>query len=279
MVFARAGGLAHRYVYTKYTFMKLSLYQIDAFANKPFEGNPAAICSLDEWLSDDLMQSIATENNLSETAFFVKTNKGYSIRWFTPVHEVDLCGHATLASAYVIFNILKYEEDEILFESKSGLLKVKKNKDWLEMNFPSQPPIKCPVPKQLLEAFDEDPIECLRSEDYVLVFKNEESILNANPNMSLLSELDLRGVVITSTSESYDFISRFFAPKYGINEDPVTGSSFTQLIPYWSKKLDKQTLNAKQVSKRGGEVGCTYLNERVKISGRAIKYMDAVIEI
>ncbi|KAF3978565.1 MAG: PhzF family phenazine biosynthesis protein [Methylococcales symbiont of Iophon sp. n. MRB-2018] len=259
--------------------MKLSLYQIDAFANKPFEGNPAAICSLDEWLSDDLMQSIATENNLSETAFFVKTNKGYSIRWFTPVHEVDLCGHATLASAYVIFNILKYEEDEILFESKSGLLKVKKNKDWLEMNFPSQPPIKCPVPKQLLEAFDEDPIECLRSEDYVLVFKNEESILNANPNMSLLSELDLRGVVITSTSESYDFISRFFAPKYGINEDPVTGSSFTQLIPYWSKKLDKQTLNAKQVSKRGGEVGCTYLNERVKISGRAIKYMDAVIEI
>ncbi len=259
--------------------MKLSLYQIDAFANKPFEGNPAAIIPLDEWLSDDLMQSIATENNLSETAFFVKTNKGYSIRWFTPVHEVDLCGHATLASAYVIFNILKYEKGEILFESKSGLLRVKKNKDWLEMDFPSQPPVKCPVPKQLLEAFNEEPMECLRSKDYVLIFKNEESILNANPNISLLSELDLRGVVITSTSENYDFISRFFAPKYGINEDPVTGSSFTQLIPYWSKKLSKQTLNAKQVSKRGGEVRCIHLNERVQISGRAVKFMDATIEI
>ncbi len=200
--------------------MKLSLYQIDAFANKPFEGNPAAICPLDEWLSDDLMQSIATENNLSETAFFVKTNKGYSIRWFTPAHEVDLCGHATLASAYVIFNILKHGGDEILFESKSGLLEVKQNKDWLEMNFPSQPAIKCSVPKLLLEAFDEEPIECLQSEDYILVFKNEESILNANPKMSLLSELDLRGVAITSISENYDFISRFFLirknrqPKY-----------------------------------------------------------------
>ncbi len=259
--------------------MKLSLYQIDAFANKPFEGNPAAICPLDGWLSDNLMQSIAAENNLSETAFFVKTNKGYSIRWFTPVHEVDLCGHATLASAYVIFNILKHGENEILFESKSGLLEVKKNKDWLEMNFPSQPAIKCSVPKPLLEAFDEEPIECLQSEDYILVFKNEESILNANPKMSLLSELDLRGVAITSISENYDFISRFFAPKYGINEDPVTGSSFTQLIPYWSKKLNKKALNAKQVSKRGGEVRCTYLNERVQISGRAVKFMEATIEI
>jgi len=259
--------------------MKLSLYQIDAFANKIFEGNPAAICPLNKWLPDDLMQSIATENNLSETAFFVKTNKGYGIRWFTPTNEVDLCGHATLASAYVIFSILRYEENEILFESKSGLLKVKQNEDWLEMNFPSQPPVKCPVPKQLLEAFDEEPMECLCSEDYVLVFKNEESILNATPNISLLSKLNLRGVVITSKSDGYDFISRFFAPKYGINEDPVTGSSFTQLIPYWSKKLNKQVLNAKQVSKRGGEVRCTNLNERVQISGRAVKYMDAVIEI
>lgn len=259
--------------------MKLSLYQIDAFASKPFEGNPAAICPLEEWLSDDLMQSIAEENNLSETAFFVKTNKGYSIRWFTPTREIDLCGHATLASAYVIFKILKHEKDEILFESKSGLLKVKQNKDWLEMNFPSQPAIKCSTPKLLLEAFDEEPIECLQSEVYLLVFKNGKSILNANPNMSLLSKLDLRGVIITAISENYDFVSRFFAPNDGINEDPVTGSSFTQLIPYWSKRLNKQTLNAKQVSKRGGEVRCTYLKERVQISGRAVKFMDATIEI
>lgn len=259
--------------------MKLPLYQIDAFANKPFTGNPAAICPLDKWLPDDLMQSIATENNLSETAFFVKINESYSIRWFTPAHEVDLCGHATLASAYVIFNILKHEENNIVFESKSGLLEVKQNNDWLEMNFPSQPATKCTVPEIVKEAFNEEPIECLQSEDYVLVFKNEKSILSANPNMSLLSELDLRGVIITSRSNQYDFVSRFFAPKYGINEDPVTGSSFTQLIPYWSKKLNKQTLNAKQISKRGGVVKCVDLKERVQISGQAVKYMDAIIEI
>ena len=259
--------------------MKLNIYQIDAFANKTLEGNPAAIIPLEEWLSDELMQAIAAENNLSETAYFVQTSSGFDIRWFTPVQEVNLCGHATLASSYIIFNILEYEKEEILFESKSGTLSVKQNDEWLEMNFPSQSPVECKIPQQIIGAFSEAPIECLKSEDYIVVFENEQQIINANPDFSLLSELNLRGVVITSRSEKYDFVSRCFAPKYGINEDPVTGSSFTQLMPYWSKKMNKINMNAKQVSKRGGEVKCVYLGDRVLISGKAAKYMSGTIEI
>lgn len=259
--------------------MELNIYQIDAFANKPFEGNPAAICPLNEWLPDNLMQSIATENNLSETAFFVPHNNAFHIRWFTHVHEVDLCGHATLASAFVIFNILGHKDKQIVFESKSGQLIVNQNNDSLEIDFPSQPPIKCKTPDHIAKAFDQSPVECLKSEDYIVVFENEQSVLNAKPDLSLLSELDLRGVAITSRSKKYDFITRFFAPKYGINEDPVTGSAFTQLIPYWSKRLNKQNLYAKQVSNRGGEVGCVYSGERVKIIGKAAKYMTGTITI
>jgi len=257
----------------------MELYQIDAFANKPFEGNPAAICPLESWLPDELMQSIATENNLSETAFFVPNDSGYQIRWFTPVHEVNLCGHATLAAAYVIFTILDHKENKISFASKSGILTVTRDEECLEMDFPTQPPKQCSIPEQIIKAFGIPPIECLKSEDYLVVFENEECILNAKPNMSLLSELDLRGVAITARGNNYDFVTRFFAPKYGINEDPVTGSAFTQLIPYWSKKLGKNNLTAKQMSKRGGEVGCVYAGERVLISGKATKYMAGKIEV
>lgn len=259
--------------------MKLTLYQIDAFASKVFEGNPAAICPLEAWLPDELMQSIAIENNLSETAFFVQTDNGYHIRWFTPAHEVDLCGHATLASAYVIFDLLGYKQNTIAFESRSGVLTVKRENDWLEMDFPSQPPVKCDTPEQIVRAFTDTPIECLKSEDYIVVFEHEASVVNASPDFSLLSGLDLRGVAITSTSGKYDFVTRFFAPKFGINEDPVTGSAFTQLIPYWSNRLNKQRLNAKQVSSRGGEVGCVYAGDRVQISGKAVKYMVGTIDI
>lgn len=259
--------------------MKLDIYQIDAFANKSFEGNPAAICPLEKWLPDELMQSIAEENNLSETAFFVATNNGFHIRWFTPTHEVDLCGHATLASAYVIFECLNYQKSEIVFESRSGQLSVKRLNDWLEMDFPSQPPEKCTAPQSLLDAFEQTPLECLKSEDYIVVFEDESSVLNAVPDLVLLAEIDLRGVLITSKSANYDFVTRCFAPKYGINEDPVTGSAFTQLVPYWADKLDKQTFKAKQVSRRGGVVNCVYSGERVKISGKAIQYMSGVIEV
>lgn len=259
--------------------MELTIYKIDAFAKKMFEGNPAAICPLKAWLPDEFMQSIAEENNLSETAYFVKNENNFHIRWFTPTHEVDLCGHATLASAFVIFNIIGYKENQITFESKSGLLTVNRINDSFEMNFPSRPPIQCGIPEQIIMAFDEPPVECLQSEDYIVVFDDEKSVLNASPDISLLSTLDLRGVAITSKSKKYDFITRFFAPKYGIDEDPVTGSAFTQLIPYWSNKLNKTSLTAKQVSKRGGEVGCVYANERVKISGKAVKYMVGTIDI
>lgn len=259
--------------------MELNLYQIDAFASKPFEGNPAAICPLEDWLPDDLMQAIAAENNLSETAFFVPTDKGYHIRWFTPRREVNLCGHATLASAYVIFNFLGYQKDAIAFDSRSGLLTVTRKGDWLELDFPIRVPVACSIPEQILKAFADKPSACLKADDYIVLFEHEESVASAQPDMALLAELDLRGVAITAKSTKYDFVVRFFSPKYGIGEDPVTGSVFTQLIPYWSDKLNKIQLNAKQVSSRGGEVGCVYAGERVKIAGKAIKYMMGTISV
>lgn len=264
--------------------MKLTIYQVDAFANKVFEGNPAAICPLQKWLADDVMQNIAAENNLSETAFFVPTNTGYHIRWFTPVDEVDLCGHATLAAAQVIFQHIEKDKSELHFESKSGILSVsKESADRIAMNFPSQPPTVCDTPQLIIDAFNTTSLECLQCEDYIVVLDSVESLINAKPNLSLLSQLNLRCVVITArdtnAASEFDFVSRVFAPKYGIDEDPVTGSSFTQLIPYWSEKLGKNVLSAKQVSRRGGEVACEYKGERVRISGKAVQYLVGEIEI
>jgi PhzF family phenazine biosynthesis protein len=259
--------------------MKLPLYQIDAFANKPFEGNPAAICPLDDWLPDALMQSIAAENNLSETAYFVSTNEGYHIRWFTPLYEVDLCGHATLASAWVIFNILGYPNDEITFDSKSGPLIVNRKDDWLELDFPTKIPVPCTTPEAILNAFSVTPAECLKADDYIVVLDDEVDVTGAKPDIALLSQLDLRGVAITAKSNHYDFVARFFAPKHGIGEDPVTGSLFTELIPYWSEKLSKTELTAKQVSTRGGEVKCVNAGDRVKIAGKAVKFMEGYVTI
>ncbi len=259
--------------------MELNLYQIDAFASKPFEGNPAAVCPIDEWLPDEIMQSIAEENNLSETAFFVPTGDGFHIRWFTPTSEVDLCGHATLASAYVLFNILNYKSDKIEFDSKSGILTVTKDNEWLVMNFPAQPPVLCDIPKEIGKAFDIAPIECLRSEDFIVVFEREIDIESAKPDFERLKNLDLRGVIITAKSSSYDFITRFFAPKYGVPEDPVTGSAYTQLAPYWASRTGKKRFNVKQVSSRGGELSCEVVDNRVHISGKAIKYLEGKIKI
>jgi len=259
--------------------MKLSIYQIDAFAEKAFEGNPAAVCPLLEWLPDEVMQSIAEENNLSETAFFVPTEEGFHIRWFTPVVEVDLCGHATLASAYVIFAFLGFEGKVINFKSKSGLLKVEQRDGLLVMDFPSQQPIPCETPDEIIQAFKKNPVECLKAEDYIVVFRSEEDVISAQPDFEALSRLDLRGVAITSKSNRYDFICRFFAPKYGIKEDPVTGSSYTQLIPYWSNILGNTKLHAKQVSSRSGEIFCELLGNRVSIAGKAITYLVGEIEI
>jgi len=257
--------------------MELSLYQIDAFADKPFSGNPAAICPLESWLPDEVMQDIAAENNLSETAFFVPTEAGFRIRWFTPLTEVRLCGHATLASAYVLFEELHYSKDVIVFDSLSGPLMVKRDGDRFEMDFPAQPPEECETPQAIVDAFAEQPQLCLKAEDYIVVFKDESSVLSASPNMEMLRVLDLRGVAITAKSSRYDFVTRFFGPKCGIDEDPVTGSAFTQLGPYWGRVYNRNSLTAKQVSPRGGEVMCRLDGERVVISGKAVKFMQGKI--
>jgi PhzF family phenazine biosynthesis protein len=257
--------------------MELALYQIDAFTDSPFSGNPAAICPLVSWLPDEAMQSIAAENNLSETAFFVPTKTGYHIRWFTPVAEVKLCGHATLASAYVLFELLHQAKDSITFDSLSGSLTVKRKGDWFEMDFPAQPPVACEIPQAIVNAFHETPLQCLKAEDYVVVFADEQFVAECKPNMEALKALDMRGVAITAQSSQYDFVTRFFAPKYGINEDPVTGSAFTQLLPYWAEELNKESLAAKQVSQRGGEVLGRLDGDRVFISGKAVRFMQGTI--
>ena len=259
--------------------MKIDVYQIDAFANQAFEGNPAAICPLQEWLPTETMQSLAAENNLSETAFFVANGDAFDLRWFTPGTEVNLCGHATLAAAYTLFNILDYSGDEIVFNTKSGALTVAREGEYLSMNFPAQPATACETPTQILEAFGQEPSDCLEFADIIAVFDSEAAVREADPDMALLAQLDYRGIIITAEAKDYDFILRWFGPRSGIREDPVTGSAFTQLLPYWAGKLNKSSFKAKQVSERGGEVSCELVGDRVMIAGKAVKYMQGVIEI
>lgn len=259
--------------------MELTLYQIDAFTDKVFKGNPAAVCPLDRWLTDADLQAIAEENNLSETAFYVPAGAGFHLRWFTPKAEVDLCGHATLAAAFVIFNFSNYADNTVKFESRSGELAVTKSDDLLVMDFPSQPGKPCPPPRLLLDGLAKAPVEVLASEDYMAVYENEEDIYALKPNFDALSKLDLRGIMVTAKGKEVDFVSRFFAPRYGINEDPVTGSAHCSLTPYWAEKLNKTKLSAKQVSKRSGYIGCELKGNRVFLSGKAVKYMEGKIKL
>jgi PhzF family phenazine biosynthesis protein len=259
--------------------MKIPIYQVDAFTSKIFCGNPAAVCPLDKWIDDKILQSIAKENNLSETAFFVSENNGYRIRWFTPVCEVDLCGHATLASAFVIFNGIDRTASSIRFFSNSGELNVARDSDLISLDFPSLPPKVSQNPEKVISAFDIKPNEVLEADDYLLVYDNQEQIEKISPDLNLLKDIDLRGVIVCSKGNDCDFVSRFFAPKYGIDEDPVTGSAHCTLIPYWSEKLGNKKLHANQLSKRGGELFCEMKNERVGISGRAVEYMRGNIQI
>jgi PhzF family phenazine biosynthesis protein len=259
--------------------MELTLYQIDAFTDKVFRGNPAAVCPLDSWLSDTDLQAIAEENNLSETAFYVPVDAGFHLRWFTPRAEVDLCGHATLATAFVIFNFSDYAENTVNFETRSGELTVTKNNDLLVMDFPSQPGKPCATPPLLVEGLGKTPIEVLSSEDYMAVLENEVDVVALKPNFDALSKLDLRGVMVTAKSSDVDFVSRFFAPRYGINEDPVTGSAHCALTPYWTDKLKKTKLSARQVSKRTGYIECELKGNRVLLSGKAVKYMEGKIKL
>ena len=260
--------------------MKLDIYQVDAFTKEVFKGNPAAICPLEEWINAELMQKIALENNLSETAFFVKNADVYEIRWFTPTFEIDLCGHATLASAFVIFEVLKLESEIVKFYShKSGELTVEKNGNLLVLDFPSRPVKKCDAPKDLIEAVGKEPKEILKARDYFLVYENEQEIADIAPNFSRLLEIDAHGFIVTAKGETSDFVSRFFAPEVGVFEDPVTGSAHCNLIPYWAEKLGKTEMFARQISKRGGEIFCELKGDRVKIGGNAVLYLQGEIYV
>jgi len=260
--------------------MNLTIYQIDAFTKEVFKGNPAAIVPLEEWLEADLMQKIALENNLSETAFFVKNADVYEIRWFTPTFEIDLCGHATLASAFVIFECLKLEESSVKFHShKSGELSVEKKDDILVLDFPSRPVSEIEIPDGLIEAIGKQPKEVFKARDYFLVYENEQEILDIAPNFSKLLEIDAHGFIVTAKGETVDFVSRFFAPEVGVFEDPVTGSAHCNLIPFWAERLGKTELLARQISQRGGEIFCKLDGKRVKIGGNAVLYLKGEIYV
>lgn len=259
--------------------MQLTIYQVDAFASAVCEGNPAAVCPLDEWISDELMQQIAMENNLSETAFFVKNDDSYDLRWFTPTTEVDLCGHATLASAHVLFEHLGFDQPEIRFDCKSGELQVRKEDDRLIMNFPASKLNAADTPKFLEEAIGIQPQELYRDTDYLYVLETENQVRNLDPDIRLLRKADVRGIIVTAPGKEADFVSRFFAPAAGVDEDPVTGSAHTMLTPYWSKRLAKKQLIGRQVSKRGGTVYCKMMHDRVELGGTAQTFMKGTIEI
>lgn len=258
----------------------MDIYQVDAFNNQLFKGNPAAVIPLEKWISEELMQSIAEENNLSETVFFVKNNNTFDIKWFTPTCEIDLCGHATLAAAHIIFTELNFDKKTLEFNSKSGKLVVTKNDDWYTLNFPSEEIQEVEIPSILENALNTKVLKCYQGTWKLLVeLENETTIANLKPNFSLLSELKSSGIIVTAKGNSVDFVSRFFAPKIGINEDPVTGSAHTLLIPYWAKKLNKTKLNAIQLSKREGILKCEYLNDRVEMSGQAVTYLKGKLTL
>ncbi len=260
--------------------MKLPLYQVDAFASEVFRGNPAAVVPLDRWLDERTMQSIAGENNLSETAFFVREGGGFRIRWFTPEAEVKLCGHATLASAHVLFEKVEPGRNAVEFASQSGPLHVVRDGDRLVLDFPAWTPEPAPPPAGLREALGAAPAETYRATtDWLLVFENEAAVRALVPDFGALARVDARGIIATAPGTDVDFVSRFFAPRVGVNEDPVTGSAHCGLTPYWAKRLGRTSLRARQISKRGGELECELAGDRVRIAGRASLYLEGSITI
>lgn len=257
--------------------MAIRQYQVDAFTAQLFSGNPAAVCPLPHWPDDSLLQAIASENNLSETAFLVPLPDGsQALRWFTPVAEVDLCGHATLASAHVLFEHLGHAGSVIRFQTRSGELRVRRREGWLDMDFPAQPVQPCPCPPALAQGLGRQPLATLSGADYIAVFASADEVRALTPDMGLLASLSgQRGVIATAPGDDCDFVSRFFAPRYGIPEDPVTGSAHCALMPYWAARLGRATLQARQLSARGGELHCQLAGERVLLSGQAVTFMTA----
>lgn len=257
--------------------LRIPVYQVDAFAGRVFTGNPAAVCPLEKWLPDEQMQAIASENNLADTAFFVPNGDGYHLRWFTPAVEVDLCGHATLASAFVILNEFTPTSQSVRFQTKSGTLTVTRDGDLLSLDFPARPAEKCEVHPGLVAALGGNPQTILAARDYLVVYATEDEVRALMPDMDALRKADRFGVIATAPGKQVDFVSRFFAPAQGVPEDPATGSAHCTLTPYWSKRLGKKQLHAYQASARGGELWCEDQGERVKISGKAVQFLQGTI--
>jgi predicted PhzF superfamily epimerase YddE/YHI9 len=259
--------------------MNLPLFQVDAFARQPFQGNPAAVVPLQAWLPDALMQQVAAENQLSETAFFLPEKDGFALRWFTPAQEVDLCGHATLATAHILYTELGHEKPEVVFHTRSGPLRVQRAGDSYLMDLPAWEPQEVSPPEALLAGLGGHPCAIFKTRDYLVEYEREADILALQPNFERLREVDSLGVIVTAPGESVDFVSRFFAPGAGVPEDPVTGSAHSSLTPFWAQKLGKQQLRARQVSARGGELGCEWQGERVILEGQAVTFLAGTISL
>jgi predicted PhzF superfamily epimerase YddE/YHI9 len=259
--------------------MELPIYQVDAFASGLFQGNPAAVVPLECWLPDAAMQSIAAENNLAETAFFVRDGERYHLRWFTPAFEIDLCGHATLASAHVIARILRPGLPEVVFDTRSGELRVVAKGDLLELDFPARPPVGVTPMGPVVEALGGAPEQVLAARDYFVVYRTAAEVAALRPDMGLLEQCDKFGFIATAPGENCDFVSRFFAPAAGVPEDPVTGSAHCTLIPYWAERLGRTELFARQISARGGELWCSLRGDRVTMAGKSVLYLRGTIEV
>ena len=260
--------------------MKIPYYQIDVFTDRLFRGNPAGVCLLPSgWLGDEAMQNIAFENNQSETAFVVEQGDSYGLRWFTPTLEMDLCGHATVAPAHVLFTEYGLKTERIVFETRSGAVSVAREAERLVLDFPSRPAAACAGPGEVEGVLGKKPLEVLRSRDYLMVFQDEADVRDMQPDFRLMEKWDCLGVIVTAPGKEADFVSRFFAPGAGVNEDPVTGSAHSTLIPYWAERLRKKDLHALQLSARGGELFCRDEGDRVKIGGRAVTYMRGEIDL
>jgi len=261
--------------------MRLPIYQVDAFTDSLFGGNPAAVCPLEAWLPEKTMQAIAAENNLAETAFFLREGPDYALRWFTPTVEVDLCGHATLAAGQIVFRFIEPERDSVSFRTmNAGALVVSRRGDMLALDFPARPAVPVEPPPGLVVALGGVPREVLRARDHLVVYGSAAEVAALDPDLAALAKVDCWAAIVTAPGESgIDFVSRFFAPAQGVPEDPVTGSSHCTLVPYWAHRLGKTKLEARQLSRRGGALSCALDGDRVSIAGRAVLYLEGQIEV
>mgnify|MGYP001032082359 CR=1 FL=1 len=259
--------------------MKIPYFHVDAFAREPFRGNPAGVCLLEQWLPDELMRKIALENRHSETAFVVEASGTFHLRWFTPVKEVQLCGHATLAAAFVVFERLGYTEPVLGFETASGTLKVARDGSLFVLDLPVRPTDPCETSETLIRAVGRHPVETRRARAYLAVLASETEVKELQPDLKAVEELDAAGLIVTAPGDEVDFVSRYFAPKLGVPEDPVTGSAHCALIPYWAHRFGRTKLQARQLSARGGDLRCELWKDRVKIGGSAVGYLSGTIEV